>query len=226
MPQKHHTLSPLVLSNGAHQSSRSGCFGSHLASLPSVCHPSDSTHSSDARQSSARRSQATTSSPQLGRKTMVSSTPQTPEWGAMATPKESRPSLSAGGAHMASEPGSRPAVCLAIGSQDPLLASCDQSVIHTVLNSRAPSTRLLYANRWKIFSQWCRTNGEVPESCLVAIILHFLQSLMDKGRCSSTLKVYAPVLSAGHVRVYNQTVGSHYLVSQFLKGDLDHQESL
>ena len=119
---------------------------------------------------------------------------------------------------MASESKSPPALDLAIGSQKPLLASCDQSVIDTVLSSRAFSTRLLYANRWKLFSLWCQTQGELPENCSVAIILRFLQSLLDAGRCASTLRVYAAAISAGHVRVNNQTVGSHYLVSQLLKG--------
>ena len=91
-------------------------------------------------------------------------------------------------------------------------------MIDTVLSSRAPSTRSLYANRWKLFSQWCQTQGEVPETCTVAIVLRFLQSVLDAGRCASTLKVYAAAISAGHTRVNNQTVGSHYLVGQFLKG--------
>ena len=119
---------------------------------------------------------------------------------------------------MASESESPLALDLAILSQEPLLASCEQSVIDTVLSSRAPSTRLLYANRWKLFYQWCQTQGELLENWLVAIILRFLQSLLDAGRCASSLKVYAAAISAGHVRVNNQTMGSHYLVSQFLKG--------
>jgi len=95
-----------------------------------------------------------------------------------------------GGTHMASESGSPSALGLAIWSQDPLLVSCDQSVIHTVLSSWAPSTRSLYANRWKLFSQWCQTQGEVPENCSVAIIHWHSQSLLDAGRCASTLKVH------------------------------------
>ena len=133
-------------------------------------------------------------------------------------PKETGPSLAAGGTRMASESRSPSDLGLATGNQDPLLASCDQSVIDTVLSSRAPSTRSLYANRWKLFSQWCQTQGEVPETCSVAIVLRFLQSVLDAGRCASTLKVYAAAISAGHTRVNNQTVGSHYLVGQFLKG--------
>lgn len=62
--------------------------------------------------------------------------------GALA-PEDAGPPLSTRGTHMASKSPS--AVCLAIGSQDMLLESCHQSVIHTVLCSRAPSTRLLYA---------------------------------------------------------------------------------
>ena len=102
---------------------------------------------------------------------MVSSTAETTPGGAMAPPKETGPSLSAGGTHMASESRSPSALDLAIGSQEPLLASCDQSVIDTVLSSRAPSTRLPYANRWKLFSQWCQTQGELLENCSVATIL-------------------------------------------------------
>ena len=111
--------------------------------------------------------------------------------------------------------GSLSALDLAIGSQEPFLASCDQSVIDMVLSSRAPSTRSRYANRWKLFSHWCQTQGEEQENCSVAIILHFLQSLcalLDAGRrCASMLKVYAAAISAGHARVKKQTVGSHYL---------------
>ena len=103
---------------------------------------------------------------------------------------------------------------------DPLLSACDQAVIQTVLDSRAPSTRALYANRWKIFSEWCRACGEVPESSPLPIILRFLQSLLDKGLSVSTLRVYVAAISARHVRVDNQTVGSHTLVTRFLKGAL------
>ena len=52
----------------------------------------------------------------------------------------------------------------------------------------------------------------------MAIVLHFLQSVLDAGRCASTLKVYVAAISAGHTRLNNQTVGLHYLVGQFLKG--------
>ena len=52
----------------------------------------------------------------------------------------------------------------------------------------------------------------------MVVILHFLQSVLDNRRAASTLRVYMAVISATHARVDNQTVGSHYLITQFLKG--------
>ena len=133
-------------------------------------------------------------------------------------PRETGPSVSGRRTHMAHESGPPVAVRVAPESQDPLLTSCDQSVVRTIFSSRAPSTRLLYANRWKLFSQWCVAWGEVPETFSVVVILHFLQSVLDNRRAASTLRVYMAAISATHARVDNQTVGSHYLIRQFLKG--------
>ena len=115
---------------------------------------------------------------------------------------------------MAHESGAPAVVRVAPESQDPLLTSCDQSVVcSTIFSSRAPSTRLLYANRWKLFSQWCVAWGEVPETFSVVVILHFLQSVLDNRRAASTLRVYMAAISATHARVDNQMVGSHYLIT-------------
>ena len=109
---------------------------------------------------------------------------------------------------MAHESGPPAAVHVAPERQDPLLTSCDQSVVCTIFSSRAPSTRLLYANRWKLFSQWCVARGKVPGTCSVVVILHFLQSVLDNRRAASTLPVYMAAISATHARVdnHNQAV--------------------
>lgn len=91
-------------------------------------------------------------------------------------------------------------------------------VRHTLLSARAPSTRLQYDNRWKLFSDWCRDLAEDPVHCSIPVILDFLQSLLGKGRSPSTLKVYVAAISCRHVRVDHRTVGSHHLVSLFLRG--------
>ena len=62
---------------------------------------------------------------------------------------------------------------------------------------------MLYANRWKLFMEWCRTHSEEPTSCPVPVILRFLQSCFDDGLAAATIRVYAAAIS---------------LVSCFLKG--------
>ena len=49
-------------------------------------------------------------------------------------------------------------------------------------------------------------------------MLIFLQSLFDKGRAFSTLKVYLAAISACHVGINGKTVGQHPLVCRFLRG--------
>ncbi len=71
-----------------------------------------------------------------------------------------------------------------------------------------------------MFSQWCADRQADPPRCLVPLILEFLQSLFDRGRSPSTLKVFVAAISSRHVRVDGLTVGSHRLVSMFLRGVL------
>ena len=180
MAQKHPHIVPTG-TNGGDQPSGTGCLGSCLASLASICLSSNSAHPCDTGMSATERPQTATGGPQLVRAALVSGAAETTRGGARVPPKETGPSLSAGGTHMASESGSPSALDLAIGSQEPLLASCDQSIIDTVLSSRA------------------------------AVIIRRRQMCINpKGVSCGHL--------AGHARVNNQTVGSRYLVSQFLKG--------
>lgn len=109
---------------------------------------------------------------------------------------------------------------LAPEGPDPLLDLCEPAVVDTIASSRAPSTNALYANRWKLFSNWCLTRGMEPTRCPLPTILLFLQSLFDKGLTPSTIKVYAAAISAQHARVEGRTVGSLPLVARFLKGAL------
>lgn len=49
-------------------------------------------------------------------------------------------------------------------------------IADTILNSRAPSLRRLYAFNWKLFAFWCRQQGLDTVHCPVSSILEFLQS--------------------------------------------------
>ena len=56
--------------------------------------------------------------------------------------------------------------------------------------------------------------------CSVPLLLRYLQTLLDKGLSASTMKVYVAAISSRHVLVDGRTVGSHPLVSRYLKGVL------
>lgn len=129
-----------------------------------------------------------------------------------------RPTRTAVGTHLAPEPLWASAMGMASEKLDRLLRVWDQAVIQIIMDSIVPFTRALYANRWKIFSEWCRVHKEIPESSSVPIILHCWQSLLEKKLSVSTLRVYVAAISASHIRVGNQTMGSHTLVTLFLKG--------
>ena len=119
---------------------------------------------------------------------------------------------------MASGTRSTEAKCVAGGPCPVGIESCSPRVQETIIAARSPGTRLMYDNRWKLFSQWCAERNEDPRRCSIQVILAYLQSLFDKGRAPGTLKVYVAAISLYHETVGEQTVGSHRSVSQFLRG--------
>ncbi|KAL0183540.1 hypothetical protein M9458_019236, partial [Cirrhinus mrigala] len=80
-----------------------------------------------------------------------------------------------------------------------LLASgLSTEVVETILHSRAPSTRKLYALKWKLFTSWCGDRQQDPVNCPVGTVLEFLQARFSTGLFHSTLKVYVAAISAYH----------------------------
>lgn len=49
-------------------------------------------------------------------------------------------------------------------------------------------------------------------------MLYYLQSLQNNNGAASILKVYVAAISAHHVIIDGQPLGSHALVAQFLRG--------
>ncbi len=85
----------------------------------------------------------------------------------------------------------------------------------TIIHSRAPSTRRLFAFKWRFFASWCR---QCVQHCPVGSVLEFLQSHFSRGVTPTTLKVYVAPISAGLALVGGDSVGRHPLVSHFMKG--------
>ncbi|KAI2667323.1 Signal recognition particle SEC65 subunit [Labeo rohita] len=64
----------------------------------------------------------------------------------------------------------------------------------------------------------CTTKHEIPFQCSVAVVLSFLQDLIDQGKAFSTIKVFLAAISACHIGFDNKTVGQHPLICRFMKG--------
>ncbi|KAI2644756.1 Gag-Pol polyprotein [Labeo rohita] len=75
-------------------------------------------------------------------------------------------------------------------------------VVETILQSRAPSTRKLYALKWRLFTLWCGHRLQDPVNCPVGTVLDFLQDRLSAGLTHSTLKVYVEAIAA-----YNTPLG-------------------
>ncbi len=93
-------------------------------------------------------------------------------------------------------------------------------VVETILHSRAPSMRKLYALKWRVFTSWCSDHQLDPVICPVGTVLEFLSERFTAGLAPSTLKVYVAAISAYHIPLDGMWLGKDPLVSCFLRGTL------
>ncbi len=93
-------------------------------------------------------------------------------------------------------------------------------VVETILHSRAPSTRKLYALKWKVFTSCCSDHQRDPANCPVGTVLEFLQDRFTAGLTPSTLKVYVAAISSYHISLGGMSMEKDPLVSRFLRGTL------
>ncbi|KAI2654675.1 Glutamate-1-semialdehyde 2,1-aminomutase [Labeo rohita] len=84
-------------------------------------------------------------------------------------------------------------------------------VVGTILQSRAPSSRKLYALKWKPFTSWCGDHQQDSG---------FLQDRFSTGLAHSTLKVYVAAILAYHAPLGGSSLGRNPLVTRFLHGAL------
>ncbi|CAM4724403.1 unnamed protein product [Leuciscus chuanchicus] len=91
-------------------------------------------------------------------------------------------------------------------------------VAETILQSRAPSTRKLYALKWRVFTSLCSDRRLDPVNCPIGTVLEFLQDRFTAGLTPSTLKVYVAAIGAYHIPLGGMSVGKDPLVSRFPRG--------
>ncbi|KAL0180328.1 hypothetical protein M9458_025770, partial [Cirrhinus mrigala] len=92
------------------------------------------------------------------------------------------------------------------------------SVVNTLLQARAPSTRQIYDLKWHIFVNWCSSQEKDPRRCGIEFVLSFLQGGLDRHLSASTLKVHVAAISTNHDLVEGRSVGKHDLIIRFLRG--------
>ena len=107
---------------------------------------------------------------------------------------------------------------MGVAALQPQSEGLDEAVLQTIRSARALSTRTCYSQRWRVFSDWCHSQQVDPPTCSVHLVLRFLQSLLDSGKASSTVRLYSVAISAYHELVGGVSVGRHPLVSQFVRG--------
>ncbi|KAL0177345.1 hypothetical protein M9458_026239, partial [Cirrhinus mrigala] len=134
--------------------------------------------------------------------------------------RQERSPLTGRGLHLSPPAGAVEALGVASEGAH-LLASClSTEVVETILQSRAPSTRKLYALKWKLFTSWCGRRQQDPVNCPVGSVLEFLQDRLSAGLTHSTLKVYVAAIAAYHAPLGGLSVGRNPLVTRFLRGAL------
>ncbi len=212
-------MSPLVLSSSS-SSPGTGRYGTDMAEASSVCLSSDRSAPGSSDESTPRRCSPTVSSPVLAGPSMVLGPDFPPRRLSMGGSRQEGSPLTSRGRHSAPPPGVIETVGVAPEGAQLIASGLPAEVVETILQSRAPSTRKVYALKWNFFTSWCRAHQQDPVNCPVGTVLEYLQARFSAGVSHSTVKVHVAALSAYHSPLDGNTVGKHPLVIRFLRGAL------
>ncbi len=192
-----------------------GRVGPRLAQPPPLCIPPDRPASTGRQAYQGTGSQGAIGGPLVEEPTLVVRADSATDSSPLARAPETGSPLSGERNNMA--PSTRAVGSLHLAAQwEP--TGLPERVLNTISEARAPSTRRLYALKWSVFSTWCLNRGENPSTSELAVILSFLQELLDKGHSHSTLKVFVAAIAAFHAPIAGQSVGRDNSVVRFLKG--------
>ncbi len=192
-----------------------GRVGPRLAQPPRLCIPPDRPASTGHQAYQGTGSQGAIGGPLVEEPTLVVRADSATDSSPLARAPETGSPLSGERNNMA--PSTRAVGSLRLAAQwEP--TGLPERVLNTISEARAPSTGRLYALKWSVFSTWCLNRGENPSTSELAVVLSFLQELLDKGRSHSTLKVFVAAIAAFHAPIAGQSVGRDNSVVRFLKG--------
>ncbi|KAL0173005.1 hypothetical protein M9458_033316, partial [Cirrhinus mrigala] len=160
------------------------------------------------------------SSPILAGPSMVLGPDLSPRRLSLGDSRQERSPLTGRGFHPSPPAGAVEALGVASEGAHLLASGLSTEVVETILQSRASSTRKLYALKWKLFTSWCGRHQQDPVNCPVGSVLEFLQDRLSAGLTHSPLKVYVAAIAAYHAPLGGLSVGKNPLVTRFLRGAL------
>ncbi|KAL0151930.1 hypothetical protein M9458_052765, partial [Cirrhinus mrigala] len=198
----------------------SGCHGTDVAEASSVCFSPDCSAPGSSGESAPGRGPSSFSSPVLAGPSLVLGPDFPPRRLSMGDSHQEGSPLSGGGHHPPPSPGVVEVMGVAPEGAHFVASGLSTEVVETILQSRAPSTRKLYALKWNLFTSWCGHRQQDPVNCPVGTVLEFLQDRFSAGLAHSTLRVYAAAILAYHAPLGGMSVGKDPLVVRFLHGAL------
>ncbi|KAL0150578.1 hypothetical protein M9458_054171 [Cirrhinus mrigala] len=197
------------------------CTGTQLAEGPTqVCVSPSEPHCANSVQSQGGQRTGSLGGLVLAQQNLVLGPCAPSISSSLAHSSEEGPSFSGGGHSLAPAPRPLEPPPLVPGHDQEDFRDLSRSVVNTLSQVRAPSTRPMYDLKWCIFVNWCSSRGKDPRRCGIESVLSFLQGRLDKHLSASTLKVRVAAISANHDLVEGRSVGKHDLVIRILRGIL------
>ena len=208
---ENNTLPIVVLPNTS-STFGAGCHGADVAEASSVRFSPNRSAPGSPGEGPSRGVQPIAGSPVLAHRSVVLGSSVSPRRSPMGDSRPERPPVPGGGND--STPPAGPLETVGVASEGAHLVDLGLSteVVQTILSSRAPSTRRLYATKWKLFTSWCTDHHLDPVHCPAGSVLQFLQERF--GLTPSTLKGYVAAMSAYRT----DGLGKDPLVVRFLRG--------
>ncbi|XP_067221487.1 uncharacterized protein [Chanodichthys erythropterus] len=212
------SVSSVFLPERPERASGDRCAGARMASHSPLRVPTDSVDIPNTSQSEGGGIDTNTNSSEVAREILASGDHTYALRRPVASPAAQRPLVTSRRGDFS--PSSRTPGTMGLAREwfNLNTTGLSDSVIRTIQNARASSTRSLYECKWGVFERWCATKREIPFQCSVAVVLSFLQDLIDQRKAFSTIKVFLAAISACHIGFDNKTVGQHPLVCRFMKG--------
>ncbi|XP_073669465.1 uncharacterized protein [Paramisgurnus dabryanus] len=215
--QRDDTLSAMVFSHTS-STAGTGCHGSAVAEATAVRFSPDRSAPGSSGEGSSQQRPLVVGSPTLAEPDMVLGPGVPPRRLTLGNTRQEGSPLSGGWLDSSPPPRVMETVGLASEGARLIESGLSAEAAETILHSRAPSTRKLYAFKWRVFTSWCSKHLHDPVNCPIGTVLEFLQEKFTAGLSPSTLKVYVAAISAYHVPLVGQSLGRDPLVVRFLRG--------